>query len=608
VSDRGAPDAGVPANCPVRFVWDPRTATTQESLPDDFYTIEDARSATGLRPHLEPSVTPWLDSIPESYRPTYRQLEQLDGWGTTAGVVLRFSGPVAPPPEGVLRFVELPGEGPPVVIPFETRAIDDGTTLVLWPMRPLRPGARHAVIVTRALTTPEGGCVAPSDGLLDALAGVTPFERIGPRFVDALAAAGVESAEAVAVVAFTTQTIVEASSRIAADIRSRTYDWSLRPSCVDGPDFRTCRGAFLARDYRGADGRISADGPWGEYELPVRAWLPNGPVEPRPVVVFGHGLGVDKDQGALVAQWLANRGFVTLGIDAPKHGEHPTATPGHRDLATAADFFALDLAARTIDALALRDHFRAATYDKLQVFRLLAAGADLDGDGESDVVPSRMAYVGGSLGGIMGAEFLALTTDVSASILGVPGARVTSILSDGPYFIPILRAMTPPGTPPGLVTRILEVVQTLMERGDGANYARHVLRERLEGTGDAPPHLLMQVALHDRLIPGVSSRALARALGIPHVPPVFESVGLVPVTDAAPVSANLDDGRTTAGLFQFDRGVRPMPGDLVEPADHDVAVTAEGVLQLTHFLETWRETGTPEIIDPYEVLATPPLE
>jgi hypothetical protein len=51
-----------------------------------------------------------------------------------------------------------------------------------------------------------------------------------------------------------------------------------------------------------------------------------------------------------------------------------------------------------------------------------------------------------------------------------------------------------------------------------------------------------------------------------------------------------------------------MPGDLVEPADHDVAVTAEGVLQLTHFLETWRETGTPEIIDPYEVLATPPLE
>jgi hypothetical protein len=116
----------------------------------------------------------------------------------------------------------------------------------------------------------------------------------------------------------------------------------------------------------------------------------------------------------------------------------------------------------------------------------------------------------------------------------------------------------------------------------------------------------VNLGMSDRVIPTVATRALARALRIPHVPPVFEDFSLEPVTGDAPVVGNVGDGATTAGLFQFDRGVRAAGGP-VAPADHDIGITLEGQLQITHFLRTWAQTGRPEIIDPYAALGTPPL-
>ncbi len=606
--DEGSPDAapadaGVVPACAVSFVWDPRTATALETFPDDYYTREDPSTATGLRPYLGPDLAPWLESIPGNYDETYRQVETLDGWGTTAGVILRFSGPVAMPPEGAIRFVG-EGTGSPSEVPFEIQSIDDGATLILWPMVPLRPAARHAVVVSRALTAADGGCVAPSTGLVDALAGVAPLDRIGARLNEALEWTGDAADGVVAAAAFTTQTIVDESVAIAGDIAGRPYTWSVPPTCVDAADYRVCDGAFVAQDYRSANGVIAGSTPVVEYELQVRAWVPHGPPSPRPVVVFGHGLGVDRDQAELIAGWVTPLNLITVAIDAPVHGRHPTATPGSAEITQVSDFFGIDIVERRLDALVLRDHFREATYDKLQLIRLLVDAPDLDGDGAADVDPERLAYFGASLGGIMGAELLALSPDVSASLLTVPGARVASIISDGPIFSVIVRAMTPPGTPPSEIARIFPMVQTLIERGDAANYGPHVLRDRLPGAGAAAPQLLVNMAIDDSIVPNVSTRALARALGVPHVPPVLQPVGIVPLASEAPISGNLDDGRTTAGLFQYDRGMRE-PGGPVERADHDLAVTTEGVLQTTHFLESWATTGLAEIINPYDVLGTP---
>ena len=609
VPDAQVADASASAACAVSFVWDPRTATVLETFPDDYYTHPDPTSATGLRPYLGPDLAGWLDSIPGHFGPMYRKLEGLDGWGTTAGIVLRFSGPVAVPPEGAIRLLAagVDAGSPAEEIPFDVEMTPDATGLILWPKVPLRPATRHAVVVDRTLTTADGGSVSPSAGLRDALAGLAPLDAIGERFGEALQWAGIEPADAVAVGAFTTQTIVEESVAIAADIAGRAYTWSTRPTCVDMPLFRECDSTFTAQDYRGADGVIAGTAPVAPYELVVRVWLPLVPAESRPVVIFGPGLGADLDVSRGIAEITAPLNVVTVAIDAPAHGRHPIADPACTTVVCrTTDFFGVDLAEQTIDLLVARDHFRESTYDKLQLVQLLLGEPDLDGDGTPDIDPTRIAYFAASLGGIMGPEFLALSADVSAAVLNVPGGRVASIMAEGQATALLVRSLTPAGTTPSDKARLFPLLQTLLERGDAANYAPHVLFDRLPGAGDPPPDLLVNLAMSDRVIPTIATRALARALRIPHVPPVFQDFGLDTVTGDAPISGNLDDGETTAGLFQFDRGVR-MAGGPVEPADHDIGITLEGRLQITHFLQTWADSGLPEIVDPYTVLGTPPL-
>ncbi len=590
-------------------MWDPRTATVLETFPDDYYTHADATSATGLRPYLGPDVAGWLDSIPGQFGAMYRKLEGLDGWGTTAGVVLRFSGPVAAPPEGAIRMLQAgAGAGDPAgEIPFDVEITEDATGLILWPRVPLRPATRHAVVVDHTLTTADGGCVSPSAGLSDALAGVAPLDAMGVRFGEALQWAGVAPEDAVAVAAFTTQTIVEESVAIAADIAGREYTWSTPPTCVDLPLFRECEGTFIAQDYRGGDGLVAGTEPIAPYALVVRAWLPLGPVVSRPVVIFGPGLGADLDISRGIAEITTPLNVVTVAIDAPAHGRHPIAHPAcMMELCRTTDFFGVDLLEQTIDLLVARDHFRESTFDKLQLVQLLLGEPDLDGDGTPDIDPTRIAYFAASLGGIMGSEFLALSPDISAGVLNVPGGRVASIMAEGQATALLVRTLTPAGTTPSDKARLFPLLQTLLERGDAANYAPHVLFDRLPGAGDTPPDLLVNLAMSDRVIPTIATRALARALRIPHVPPVFQDFGLETVTGEAPISGNQDDGETTAGLFQFDRGVRTAGGP-VAAADHDIGLTVEGRLQITHFLQTWAATGRAEIIDPYTALGTPPL-
>lgn len=614
--DAAPPDAAGPdaaPSCPVQFAYDPLAGAALQTFPDDFYTRPDPGTPTGLRPSMAPELAPWLPAIVGGYESVFRQLETLDGWGTTAGVILRFTGPVASAdlPERALRLVSLAGDVA-TDVPFEIRTADDGATLILWPMVPLAPATRHGVVVTRALRTPDGGCVDPSptfDVLLEPEPALDPrLAPLAPRYRALLDRTATAVEDFVGGTVFTTQSIVETSLAIAADVNTRRVGWTTPPTCRDEPLFRICDGVFTAADYR-VDEVVAGTTPTRMYDLPVRAFLPPPtpePSGPRPTVLFGHGLGSDRGQAAALAEFAAPLGLITVAIDAPAHGQHPTAE-GDADIVRIAGFFGIDILEQSLDGLRLRDHWRQATYDKLQLVRLLLDDGDLDGDALPDVEPERLAYLGVSLGGIMGPELLALSPAVGLGVLSVPGGRVASIISDGPTFSVLVRAMTPPGTPPGEVARFFPVLQTLIERGDAANYAPHVLRDRLPGAGDRAPHLLFDMALDDAIVPNVCNRALARALGIPHIPPVLQPVGIVPVLDGAPVRGNLDDGRTTAGLFQFDRVVE-RPGEPVVRAEHDnLAKSTEGLLQATHFLQTWVDTGLAEIIDPYAVLETPPL-
>ncbi len=624
------PDAASSGNCPVAFQYDPLAGQRLETFPDDYYTRPDARSPTGLRVDLSAQRAPWVSSTVGNYASVFDQLSTLDGWGTTAGIILRFSGPVALPPEGgrpAIRLVQLApaagglngATGAAVDIPFEVQTTDDGATLILWPMVPLAPATRHGVIVTTALTAADGDCVGGADVLHRVM--TQPADTLPPelaplaaRYAALLTQTDSAADDVVGATVFTTQSIVEDSVAVAADITRREFTWSTPPVCspaAPGDLFRVCDGAFVAGNYLGPDGRVAGDTPQMPYTLPVRIWLPNDAPRPYPVVIFGHGLGSDRSQAGALAEFAAPMGIATVAIDAPSHGDHPTAVAA-TDLLRIGAFFGIDFQAQTLDALVLRDHWREATYDKLQLIRLLTQQPFVDsgnpaGDGSPDLDTRHLAYLGVSLGGIMGSELLALSPDVGLGVLSVPGGRVASIISDAPMFALLVRAMTPPHTPPGEVARFFPVLQTAIERGDSANYAPYVLKNRLPGAGERAPNLLFDMAIDDQIVPNVCNRALARALGVPQVAPALQTVGVIPEAPAAPFSGNLNEGRTTAGLFQFDR-VTEHAGEAPVKAAHDnLAKSVEGILQATHFLETWISGGPPELVDPYVVLGTPPL-
>jgi hypothetical protein len=115
---------------------------------------------------------------------------------------------------------------------------------------------------------------------------------------------------------------------------------------------------------------------------------------------------------------------------------------------------------------------------------------------------------------------------------------------------------------------------------------------------------LVQVSVFDGIVPVPTGHYLARALGVPHVPPIYAPVDALPqYAGTAPLSGN-QDGRT-AGFFQLDR---VSVDGVVAASDHwSTPWSDEGTLMTSHFFSTWIESGRAEIIDPYAELGTPPL-
>jgi hypothetical protein len=151
--------------------------------------------------------------------------------------------------------------------------------------------------------------------------------------------------------------------------------------------------------------------------------------------------------------------------------------------------------------------------------------------------------------------------------------------------------------------RSLPLVQALVDGGDPVAFAGHVLGAPLPGARGRVPHLLQQMVINDETVSNGTNRSLARALGVPLVPPVVQDVGLVLVEDSAPVVGNIEGGRT-AGLFQFDR-MRTSRNGRPVPASHNNALGLEGFGQVYRFLSGWVSGETPEIIDPYATFMTP---
>ncbi len=588
-----------PCEGPTAFLYDPQGSPELLAWPDDAFTTEDPSSPTGRR--LEIRSTAWFDQLPELIQGAIAPLHGKTGFGTQAEIVLRFSDTIGDIPsisrstedEG-LQLWDLDAERR---VPYEARVSESGRQLHLLPVGPLRPATRYAAILTGAFTDAAGRCIAPGPtlGALLTREADEPLTELERPLRRALRTAGLHRNEVGAMLHFTTHADHLPYLGAMDEARSAPQSWGAGWSCTDETDFRVCETSFEPIDFRGDD-QLVEPGSTARYRLPVRVWLPHG-VERPPLVFYGHGLGQSREAGDAIAAILAPRGFAVVGVDAVFHGDHPSTGGSPSPEA----FLGIDRSEGiAFDLHKLRSSFDQSNLDRRQLLSLLLAEPDLDGDGTPEFDPDRIAYLGLSLGGILGSGLLVGADEIDAAVLAIAGGNLVTIVRDGEFaatFLPLLENLV--GGPDAL-EMTFSLFQTAIDPSDPVLYAS-LVSDGSTRSGP-PPHLLLPVATEDEIVPFRSGLSLARAYPLPLIEPAPIPVEGLPAGGEAPVQGNWNG--TTAGYFQYDRITRS--GEVL-PSEHLMPYSEEFPIQLLAFLESWAEGGPPVIVDPYAELQTPPL-
>ena len=193
--------------------------------------------------------------------------------------------------------------------------------------------------------------------------------------------------------------------------------------------------------------------------IPLLATLPNagsGHTQPGsgwPVVIFQHGITLNRTVMFAMADAFAQAGFAVVAIDLPLHGVTDTASPFYQGanspFGNNERHFNLDNVGATgiftpdgqIDngwqilnvgnPLNARDHIRQAVADSIALTRTLPGLNFPDGDANPDLDGNRIHFVGSSLGSIISGVFLGVDTDVVTATLSEP-RRPMDLDPDGP--------------------------------------------------------------------------------------------------------------------------------------------------------------------------------
>lgn len=333
----------------------------------------------------------------------------------------------------------------------------------------------------------------------------------------------------------------------------------------------------------------------GIETIPVLMSIPNadsdaGGVMPDagwPVVIFQHGITQDRTNLIAVADALADVGYAAVAIDMPMHGivddvpinasntTFPTDTERHFNIDVANNEDATDQNPDgRIDSSGThfyqlgnlpnsRDNLRQAVADLFTLSDSLGSvGAATEDTPAIAFDTSRKAYVGHSLGGIVGSVFLSYDDTIQSATLANPGSGISQLLANSVNFGPvIIGGLASVGIEQGtdFFDLFLLAAQTLVDSGDPANHMSFLAEQ---GT---PVHMIE--VLGDETIPNF----------VPNAPfsgtePMAELLGLQPTTTSVSGGA----------LVRFGSGSH---SSFLDPSDSPAA-TVEMQRQMARFIQS----------------------
>lgn len=628
----------------VEVIYGQPAETVLTPFPSNRYAVHDPASTTGLRVWIQPEGTQDL-LVSAGNEITLAELNALDGFSNTGGVIVSFTGPIAT--AGLVVDPEAdPSTAPPVADALDYRRADsplllvnvdesstergrthglvprwweqpadgyylnDEFTLIAQPAEPLLPATRYLFAVTDRLHARDGGPVRRSpdmDALLRGRRSDAYAAEVARGLDELEAALDVDRTEVALATVFTTASVHDGIVAMAKQARRGAPPRLIEPWTVERPlgaDGRMrLRAVFEAPDYRTPwpDGRwvVEAGEPVVQSMAEIEVFLAVADAtshEPRPVVIYGHGLGGDKDGCWGTAERLASLNAAVVSIDSPHHGAR--AEDPEDSVQAIFRFFGIDLDDQSFVIGRARDNFRQMASDQLQLVRLIRSLGALDllpfeqPDGFPDLDTSRILYIGHSFGAVQGPTVFALAPEISHAVWNVGGAGLMTLLRDSSTFSVLVNGMRPPGVADGAIARFFAVTQAIIDSGDPLNYARFGTQQALPGVPNwRPREVLMQEVIADNIVPNSTSRAVARAAGLPLLDPIDPISGL-PVV-AGPVRANLPTG-VTGAISQFDR----MNGG--ELATHgELIFSPEAKAQYLEFFRTGLADAHATIPSPY---------
>jgi pimeloyl-ACP methyl ester carboxylesterase len=479
--------------------------------------------------------------------------------------------------------------------------------LIIRPLEPMQMGARHAVVLTKALTDTDGNFFeSPEafavlrDKIYTTNARIENVRQDYENLFDFLSENGYARDELLLAWDFVVASqdyIMGSMLSMRAETLELTNGEGLGyriESISENPNTNVSRivfGQFEAPTFLTDDNTFDYDENHHPVlqetnrEFPFTLIVPKmaeTAAQPLPLVVFGHGIfGTGRDYltgslGRNYIQPLAEQlGVVIVATD------WIGLSAGDMDLI-------INEVISDLNKIGLvTDRLQQSLVNNLTLTELATGALNADDEiwsADHDLIDAnRVFYFGVSLGGIQGASFMALSPQIERTVLVVPGGGWSTMLPRS-YIWADIQLFFQAEYPDPLVRQIaIAFLQARFDHSDPVNLA---FVPNLNGQPVGKRKLLMQEAIGDCLIPNMSTELLARALGVSLLEPAFR-------TPAGFDTLNAPTNEPVMVQYLMPDRVEANPppdGNLAPTTDNGVhyyVVFLSNVFQqVTHFLET----------------------
>lgn len=554
--------------------------------------LREADTVTGVAVDLPADAMPVnTDGVAVNPAP----FNSLDGFAPSGAMMVAFPAGVSsaglPAPDQ--PEASLAGDAPIVVIEVDTgerlpyfAEIDanaifpEDRMLIIRPLVRMRPATRYAVAIRKAVKSADGGELPVPPGFQAILDGRVPahprMERLAPRYdaiFDALDAAGVAREDLVLAWDFVTASDerltadlleMRAQAQAAMGERGVNLTFTAAEEAVDSPLLaRFLIGTFQSPSFltsgedvdsvlvRDIDGRPAQE---GLRDARFAALVPACAAEteePRPVLIFGHGLfgsGAEALRGPSMHA-LANQACVVIvagdfiGLTG-RQLEVVTGAVGNLDHAPR---ITEKLAQSVIDFMALAQIVRGP----------MAADPLFQLQDRPVLDPERVYYFGASLGGIMGLVVMAYDPSLPRGALGVPGGA-WSLLLERSFAWQALQLVARNAYAGAFDYQMVAALLGMyFEPYDAITTAARITADPLPDT--QPKRVLLYQAIGDSLVSNLATEMVARTMALPVVGPSVRVPGGM-LEEPAPLEN---------ALAIYDEQPTPMPPASNLPPDED---------------------------------------